>query len=745
MVGMRLDPLLTGEERAAHHEVFGQARAIRSDEWGVGTPSVFAQQRSHPPFPLVNLDEAVGQLQRNPADVPVLDWGIVFRPLLWPLLLGNAWSLGLRWFLRESLLFLSLFWLLSVLSARPGASDEESRWRTSIAAVAAIAVSFSSAFRWWMSTGLTDMVVYAGSAVAAVATGRRAPTRGRRLLWSLATFYAATCFFFVFYPPSWAPFIWVMAGAVIDLLSREGRTPARLAGALAPLVVVVALAGLIGIAYYSPYLALVSHTAYPGNRISLGGELSLDRLLDMMLPSHDVLTPIKGEAEYVGRAPWMNVCEASVVETIPFFLLLATAAVSAQVRAAFRAVARRNPGTVFACALLGAWMFLPLPRWFGTLTLMRWSPGIRTLFPFGIAVAILAASLLAELVANPPTRRLAWSEVAFGLLALATAFVGAHQHLLPSIPMTWHWLPMTVVAVTSMVGLLVLHDSRGAFVLAAGWALAVFLINVKVNPIIRTRDLFFKGSGYAAIERALAEKPGRIVDYQLHFGNTLVGHGVPSLASVQFAPDLGLYRFLTAGQGTPEDLYNRYANTMLAFPPAKTQLLNQDHFQVAVSPCSRRLAALQVNHFVVSAPTALPSDCSNSFETIRAGDVVLWSRKAAVCRFGVARGPRPPESAEEFDYSCRASREGQPRLEVGRLGFDLQAPAGSGIHYAMAINTSILGQVSCVNAEAEIVDTHLVVSPDGRGQVRCSVTYLDTLGGIRRLLETRKRPATAAR
>jgi hypothetical protein len=326
--------------------------------------------------------------------------------------------------------------------------------------------------------------------------------------------------------------------------------------------------------------------------------------------------------------------------------------------------------------------------------------------------------------------------MALGLLALTAAFLLGRAHLDNAIPIGWTAkVPLLVAALSSAAGLLLIHHRRGPTILAAGWALSLLMVNLKVNPLVRSRHLFYRGNGYAAIERALASEPGRVVDYRLHFGNTLAGHGLPSLATVQFAPDLGLYRFLTAGaEGVSEDLYNRYSNTTFVFPPEKTRLLNQDYFQVAISPCSRRLAAVGVNHFVVSTPTAVPPECANAFTVAPAGEVALWSRKEPVCTFGVAKGPRPPASAEDFDFSCKSSGN-QPRLHLRRRGLDIEAPAEAGVHYAMAVNTSLLGESSCVNAALQTLDAHLVVSATGGGPVLCSVSYFSSVDAIQRLLD----------
>ena len=82
LYGMRRDRLFTQAERDSAHEIYGNSRGIRSDEWAVETPQVRAQQLAG--FPLVNLSEGLGELQRNVYDLPVLDWGLAFRPLTWP-------------------------------------------------------------------------------------------------------------------------------------------------------------------------------------------------------------------------------------------------------------------------------------------------------------------------------------------------------------------------------------------------------------------------------------------------------------------------------------------------------------------------------------------------------------------------------------------------------------------------------------------------------------------------------------
>lgn len=97
-------------------------------------------------------------------------------------------------------------------------------------------------------------------------------------------------------------------------------------------------------------------------------------------------------------------------------------------------------------------------------------------------------------------------------------------------------------------------------------------------------------------------------------------------------------------------VYNRYAHYSFVLPPSPSVLVQGDVFAVGISPCSARLLALWVNHFLVNPAAALPRECASDFTVSEAGDLRLWSRRSPVCRFGVARGAFA--SALGFDYSC---------------------------------------------------------------------------------------------
>ena len=711
LYGGRVDRLFTAEERAAQRELYGTSRGIRSDEWAVETPQARAQQLAG--FPLVNMNEGIGELQRNTYDIPVLDWGLPFRPFSWPYFLGSRWSHGLRWFLRDAVILLGVYALLA-------AFVEEKR----TAAAAALAIFFSSSFVWWRSTvmlGFIGLLCLTGG-VAARAVRTRAPA------WFLLTAYCAACSFCVFYPPVWAPMLWVVCAAILDIAWRR-----RSLGSGALLIGLVAAGAVVGVLYQLPYLSLIADTAYPGQRIAHSGEFPVARLVEIVWPSLTVAAPVNcGVDRYLGLAA-TNVCEASTLEVLPVAVLPAMALASARVRRAFSNVLRTSPVSVLAFAVLGAWLFAPLPDWFGSLTLLRWSPAARVWIPFCMSAALLVTLLIASLHADPQPEVLRWR----GLVAIAVVAacaLAARRHIRLELVADCYaraWIPPILLAALALSGGAVLAGTpRGATLLLAGWAGSVALANHRVDPLIRSQQLFSNGSGHEAVERALALNLGRILDYSTHPGAQLAAFGWPMLGGVQNSPDLALFRFLgPESPGLSEEVYNRYAHYSFELPPGRSRILDGDNIRVAIHPCSRRLSALSVNHLLMDADSTPDAACAVEWMAQPAGELWLWSRRTPVCAVGVARGS--PASALDFDYACPS----EARVNAGVSAFSIEVPPDPARSWAVALNSAVIAGVDCVGATARFLDAHLVVHPEGGGTSTCRARYLDSGTALRRLLK----------
>lgn len=708
--GEKHDPLFTQAERDTRHELWGTSRGIRSDEWAVETPKARGQQLAG--LPLVSLREGLGELERNAYDIPVLDWGLPLRPFSWPYLLPLRWSHGARWFLRDVSLLLGLFALLSAFA-------EDKR----VAAAGAVALFFSSGFVWWRSTTMIGFIGLLCLAGGAAARALRAPRAG----WVLLTGWTAACAFCTFYPPIWAPMLWVVCPAFLDVGLRQKRFHLALS-----LVGVIAAGGLLGIFYQLPYLSLVAGTLYPGGRVATPGDMPPARIVEMVWPSLTVAAPVHcGPERELGHA-LSNACEAASIEVLPLILLPALAVASGRFRRAFAGLARSCPASIAAFALLTAWLFLPLPGWFGRVTLLQWSPTARTWIAYGVLAALLVSRLLADLARDSQPEPFRWRGW-IGVAAVAVCAFLAMQHIRFE-PLTGCYarawvVPIAVAALSLSAGALLSGTGRGALVIAAAWAVPVVLANHRVNPLVGTWKLFAKSEGHRAVDRAQTSEPGRVMDYSTHFGSYLAAFGWPMLGGTQTSPDLGLFRFLAPDSpGLTEELYNRYLHYGFELPPAKTRLLSPDAIRIAISPCSRRLAALGVNHLLMFPGSAPEAACRSEWTAQPAGDLHLWSRRAPVCAVGVA--PGSPGSALDFDYAC----PGEAKLHAGASAVSIEVPPDPSRSWAVALNSRVVGGIECEGATASFLDAHLVVRPRGGAPAICRARYLDSFAALRRLL-----------
>jgi hypothetical protein len=708
------DPLRSPDEEALR-EVWGRPRGIRSDEYAVELPLQRAQQTRAPPFARVDLGLGLGQLQRDVFEVPVLDWGIAFRPLAWPLLLGTRWAHGVRWFLRSALLWLGLYFWCRAVVDRPEASGEERRRRAWMALAGAMTLFWTSSLTWWLSSILSPLVAFTGLCVGAASRHLAARTSLARAWWLAVTGWLAAAAFFWFYPPFWAPALWLLSATIFDVCWRERPRSAAVLRRLVPPLAAVAVAVVLSIAYFAPYLALVTDTVYPGRRVALAGALPRGLLVSNLWPSLQVRTPFDGWESYRGKLDWMNVCEASAVEALPLLLFAALACTSRPFREAALRVMRQSPGLLAALAVLLAWLLLPLPAPTGLLTLLRWSPWPRVLFGAGLGaarardVAIAAAVLLAS-----------WM--------LARDQLASFDPRLRNLSLLW--------AVAALAGVAVVPRRVGPVLIMGGWAASLLLSDVGVNPLLRSRDLFRRGAGHAVVDEALRRVPGRLVDYTGTAGSVLAAFGWPILGGVAMAPDLDLSRFLAPeSPGLDPFVYNRYAHVHFVLPPAPTRLVQGDLYELSLTPCSERLAALGVNHVLVPATAVLPPACAGEFEARPAGRAVLWTRRHPVAAAGVARVPTP-SSWREFDYGAGVSGLPALRAESGALVVDIPA-GGRGV--SVPINRSVVEAVECDGARPAFLDAHFVAIPDGQRAASCRLSFLTTGGGLRRLLHREAR------
>jgi hypothetical protein len=246
----------------------GSWRAIRSDEWRVSTPTVFAQCAHPDYFPRINerLGSGMDMFLMVPS-CPVWDWTVVGQAHNWGyFLFGAERGLAWNWWIRYLGIFLFAleFFLIWTSGAR------------ALSVVGALAICWGAPTQWW-DTSVPYMVLYFFMGLVCLYRlfAERRPIL--QWLWGVG-FLAALCSYsYSFYPP-WQ---FLLGGLWLLLAGEMTRRAWRQGGhgrhALIVLGVMLGLWGanlLYFLNVHRETLEVLGQSVYPGHRLPTTGNVA---------------------------------------------------------------------------------------------------------------------------------------------------------------------------------------------------------------------------------------------------------------------------------------------------------------------------------------------------------------------------------------------------------------------------------------------------------------------------------------
>ncbi len=520
--------------------VAGKPKGIRSDEWAVWTP--YTQVAVNNGFARTNLTSPYGEDLRNFNSLPLKDWALPFKPQFWLFFMtdpATAFSFSHAFYII--LFLIGYHRLLRAFGFAPGWSATAS------------VMLFCSAFVqvWWTTVGPV-MAGFPWLLLAAMVPGPK-----NSLLRGAMVFYLTAFWLLAHVYP---PIIISLAFAGLALLAAFRPQALRPQAILAPLVGAGLAAGLAWF-YLSDVIPVMASTVYPGDRISVGGELSVWQAASQVLPNLMVTSSF-----YPVLAA--NVCEAASVGTwmLPLLLvfadhrLLAASLCGNDPEA--RLLRRRLAVLLVMLAAMTAWQLAPIPAWAGKFFLWHMVPGARMLFASGLLVAVIVLLLV-----QPAQLRL--SRRRFGLFAALIAVTLVIKVVLGGPAPYREWKELLPLA---GMGLLVLAVRRWQVPAGGGAVLAVATFaNVITfggfNPIQSAKPIFAKHD--TAVTRELAQlqagHPRGWLVTEGFTGATLNGLGFRSISHVLAAPRLDFFRPVFSGMTDAafNQAFNRYAHIVL--------------------------------------------------------------------------------------------------------------------------------------------------------------------------------------
>lgn len=539
--------------------LLGKPRAIRSDEWIVLTP--YYQIAVNNGLGSINELSPYRETLRSFQALPILDWGMIFKPYHWGFLIlpaANAFSL---YFLLMTLSFLGGWAIFFRLLRLP-------IWSSLLLAAT---LYFSPMIQaWWTSNAgvfaLAPWVMIAWIQIS------------HRLLRVVACAYALLVWMLsCAYPPFLYAIGFAMAVLVICFRMDTLRW-ARVADG----IVACAIALPLFIEYFDELIEIMQATVYPGQRISTAGGLGWPKLFAHFFPS--ITTRV---FEPLASIPNSNASEITVLSS-----LLPLYAICLLNYQALARVIRNRPfksALLLGCSLfLVSWVLFYMPPIIAKLSGLSMVPPNRAVLGLGLLLNVVSVLALAKagVVCNTPRLLLLLLLTLAGTAGKLTLATDGFDKLYSSID------AIPYFCLLAIAGYHWRHRANpGAFSLSTIMTLGLagnLLAYGLFNPVQSAYPIFAHDK--ALVSERLAERgaqwtPDGAMVVPGHYGALLAGIGLPTINHVLYYPQLDYFRarFPSLDAKTFNDTFNRYAHISVGNDIDTPVLLSADHVQLPMS------------------------------------------------------------------------------------------------------------------------------------------------------------------
>lgn len=579
-----------GDEIEDPNLLFGEVRAIRSDEWLVQTPWILSQVNNN--FTSINTTFGSG-LEASLMGVPVKNWTGIFRPQFWTFfLLPVEQAFSIYWWFKSVILLIGLYWVAMRLSKN----------NIGFSILISATFLFSPFFQWWYSTSAIDLAAYGLLIFSSLITVFEAQTRKKVILGALGTVFFSICFALFLYPAFQIPIILIVIFLVLGY-GLENKFYEKTKSKIIPIILIsLTILGLLYVFFISfqPAIQLIQSTEYPGNRISTGGGMKWVNLVDGVYN----LQFLKNNIELI---PYMgNVCEGSSFVFISIFCLPILIFTEVQ-------RVRENKGIdwLFISLIVGevfllAWCVIGFPSILAKITLLNQVPPRRALIGLGFVNILTIVRYLTN--GYQSKDNYIKNLYLFTAILVFIFFVWYGLNLSqnnPSFIQSW----VKIISLSIIVGLLVFFLlMKNKIVFSTIFLLFSISSSFSVNPLYRGLSPLIDTDFSKEISLIENEKKERkwISFNSSYISNYVAANGGHVYNGTFFYPDLKTMKKLDT-ENDDLNIYNRYSHVVFSNASEHTKnvvftLNSPDSFTISISPCNPLIDSLNINTFVFTKP-----------------------------------------------------------------------------------------------------------------------------------------------
>ncbi len=564
-------PTQTAEEETT---LFGISRGVRSDEFGVQTPTAFSQYGNQ--YKLYSNQMSISDTNMV-LDYysPVKDLTAIGKPLMWGyLLFGNEIGLSWYWCGIEILLFMTALEMCLILT----------RKARLVSFLGGTMIALSPEIQWWVLPHMPIVILYAMGLFCIGYSFFTVNTTFWKWFYALLACIAVIGFALSIFPAFQVPCVYIILALLTGCLWRDRDSITFTRREWYRIAVPLLTAGAILFRFF--YLSLddfdlLLNTVYPGRRVSTGGIWSVSALFtdisSFFLPYKDIT--------------YANNCEVSTyLHFAPFFLLMMP-------RINIYLKEKPNSNLVVGKTLFGIliveiiFMLVGFPRFLAEITLFRFCNRMDSIYDWtAVIYTVWGISVLLQYPEILSKKEKVLYPIGYGVFCSFLIDVNLRNYFAQYRFHGYLWFGnvLIVLALMAFVIILLLAAFRRKRLMAATIVSLMLFSGATVNPIEKGVGAIYNHPISRTISEIAQQEPESrwlCADCSFLLSNYTMANGVKVLSATNFYPDLDKWVILDP-DGKYEDVYNRYANqtATIGEEESSVELIQADLLSMKLNP-----------------------------------------------------------------------------------------------------------------------------------------------------------------
>ena len=558
--------LQSSHDDTRYHTLLGKVRPIRTDEWATSTTYLLSQQSENFNY-FSDVLRGTETEMFTVAKAPVFDILMLGRPFqIGFLLFGNDAGFSFYWYARLVAMMLGSYELCLILTKR----------NKKLSLCGMIVITFSAAVQWWYCM---HVLIYGQIVIVLIDKFMNTNKKRNKYLCALGILISGLSYVFELYPAWQISFGYLFLALLIWILIKNikyGNYKFNKHDILVIIATILCLVLLIGRWYMLSKDAIEAtmNTDYPGERQEVGGGAT-----NLYAFFYNIFFTFED---------FLNPCEFSSMLSlfpIPMFLGLIY-------------IMRNKKDLHFWIPMLCVGGFLTIwcvygfPAWLANITLMSMTTANRVSIPVGTACIYMLIYLIGNIKKED---KLISKKISYILSGIFILFIIYKAKTTIGYREDFHYLDKFKILVggeiflATIFGILNIQNDKIKEYTIYGLIAIALITGLRVNPVIRTTDIFTTKPIAVKLQEIRKEAPDAIWvvnDGGWYINDYAVANGIRTLNSTNIYPNIEMYKTILGDKAEEKRIiYNRYAhvNFEITNKDSDVELLHADNVAIKLN------------------------------------------------------------------------------------------------------------------------------------------------------------------